>query len=282
MDPLPPETLPKCPLCGAVAVVMGATDAIVYAHPRNGCGLRNGYFTPDEWRCLAATPLDPTVVSILLDAELFVTGMKMTGGQWRLAGSVESWIAAGRPGRCLAAPPLDPKACALSEELVTSYINRERKLREEIDSLKHNADALWTRPKEDTMKNPEVGSTPAPRQMPTVGRIVLYTLTKWDTDQIRFRRQQSRVSPADAPPGVAQFSGNDPHEGECVPLIIARVWPGEFPANDGGPAQDGVNGQAILDGNDTHWVTSATEDAREIKPGEPWVGEPGTWRWPVR
>ena len=77
---------------------------------------------------------------------------------------------------------------------------------------------------------------------PTPGRIVLYKLSQRDAESILLRRSRGE--------GV----GNVPREGDVVPAIVVRVW------------QHGINGQAILDGNDSLWLTSRPEG-----------DEPGTW-----
>lgn len=82
----------------------------------------------------------------------------------------------------------------------------------------------------------------------TPGRIVLYTLSENDARLIEHRRAISRIG-----------HGNSPREGDRVPMIVVRVWP------------DGVNGQAILDGDDSLWLTSRAEG-----------DGPGTWAWPPR
>ena len=96
---------------------------------------------------------------------------------------------------------------------------------------------------------------------PTTGRIVLYTLTADNAARINAART-----------GQGCGIGNNVHEFDVVPLIIVRVWPDE-----GGPGIPGVNGQAILDGNDTLWVTSAYEDCCSAeKPAT------GSWKWTTR
>lgn len=90
--------------------------------------------------------------------------------------------------------------------------------------------------------------------IPTIGRIVHYKLSA--TDALRINGNWRK----------GDGTGNASAEGDVVPLIIVRVWPDEF-----GTGVAGVNGQAILDGNDTLWVTSAKEGT-----------EPGTWSWPPR
>lgn len=76
--------------------------------------------------------------------------------------------------------------------------------------------------------------------IPTPGRIVLYTLTEWDVKTIEAQRSV-----------VAGYRGNPVRPGDVYPLLIARVWS----EAEGGS----VNGQVLLDGNDTLWVTSRIE-----------------------
>lgn len=105
---------------------------------------------------------------------------------------------------------------------------------------------------------------------PTVGRIVHYRLSAGDIERIQMRRAKN-------------FGGNHHRTGDLVPLIIVRVWPDEYTASNsryGISEPDGtvrwvdvrshfgVNGQALLDGNDSLWVCSAPEG-----------DEPGMWSW---
>lgn len=94
-------------------------------------------------------------------------------------------------------------------------------------------------------------------QQPTTCRIVHYRLAAQDVDRIERGRGD---------PSVHLLVGNPVQVGDVVPLIIARVWPDEY-----GPGIPGVNGQALLDGCDSLWVTSAREGAG-----------PGEWAWPPR
>jgi len=87
---------------------------------------------------------------------------------------------------------------------------------------------------------------------PTIGRIVNYTLTEMDATKIT----QARTKNLDT-------GGNAVHAGDVFPLLITRVW--------GSTPESSVNGQVLLDGNDSLWVTSAS------------VGEgPGHFAWPTR
>jgi hypothetical protein len=105
----------------------------------------------------------------------------------------------------------------------------------------------------------------------TIGRTVLYTLTSSDAEQINRRRTngdsiERRIKSDKWPLGVQAHIGNSAYAEESYPMVVVRVWPDKF-----GPGIPGVNGQVLLDGNDTFWVTSAKEGM-----------EPGTWHWPVR
>lgn len=98
--------------------------------------------------------------------------------------------------------------------------------------------------------------------MPTIGRIVLYTLNDGDADAINRRRKDFTARP-DGPgnEGFQGHVGNHVQAGETYPAMIVRTF---------GPS---VNLQVFLDGNDTYWATSRAE-------GEP--GEPCKWIWPPR
>lgn len=107
---------------------------------------------------------------------------------------------------------------------------------------------------------------------PTVGRVLHYRLHANDVQRILYDRNRAD----------SLHRGNHPREGDLVPLHVVKVWPDEYAHFTGlnvdsqgrswpveGPA--GINGQAILDGNDSIWVTSAGEG-----------DGPGQWRWPPR
>lgn len=100
-------------------------------------------------------------------------------------------------------------------------------------------------------------------QKPSVGRVVHYKLSADEARRIEERRRSVLASGADE---IRAFAGNYEQEGAVLPLVIVRVWPDEF-----GPGVPGVNGQVLLDGNDSLWVTSAREGT-----------EPGQWSWPPR
>lgn len=106
---------------------------------------------------------------------------------------------------------------------------------------------------------------------PTVGRVLHYSLSQNDVEQINRRRTTSHairdhIDAGRWPQGAQAHIGNVATIGDVVPLLVVRVWPDEC-----GPGQFGVNGQAMLDGTDSLWVTSVCEGT-----------EPGTWMWPPR
>lgn len=108
----------------------------------------------------------------------------------------------------------------------------------------------------------------------TVGRIVHYVLSDYDAETINKRRKDAhanKVANAEAAPGYVVHVGNQAESGQVFPLMITRVW-----------SEVCVNGQVILDGNDTLWKTSATKATEyqiEQAKGDPVAGH---WFWPPR
>lgn len=103
--------------------------------------------------------------------------------------------------------------------------------------------------------------TTAPRgQTPTIGRIVHYRLTSNDVDDIHRRRDGKSRNWGDVHQGAQAHVGGGVAEGGVVAMIITH------PDNGGA-----INGQCILDGNDSLWVTGVEEGT-----------DPGTWSWPPR
>lgn len=99
-------------------------------------------------------------------------------------------------------------------------------------------------------------------QTPTIGRIVHYTLSEGDAEQINRRRPDGpRGSDGN---GAIVHVGNHAAEGQVYPAVVVRVFD---------PSASYVNLQVLLDGNDTYWATSRTN-------GE--SGEAGRWVWPPR
>lgn len=90
--------------------------------------------------------------------------------------------------------------------------------------------------------------------IPTIGRIVHYTLTAQDADAINRRRADACIRSkaiAEERPGYVVHVGNSAAMGDVYPMMITRVW--------GDHEGAAVNGQVFLDGNDTIWVTSSTQ-----------------------
>lgn len=92
---------------------------------------------------------------------------------------------------------------------------------------------------------------------PSIGRIVHYVLADDDVAAIRTERRRSNDT----------ARGTPVHVGEVVALLVTAVWPY---VGDGRP-EPCVNGQALLDGNDSLWVTMAAQGSG-----------PGCWDWPPR
>lgn len=89
---------------------------------------------------------------------------------------------------------------------------------------------------------------------PTIGRIVYYTLTEQDANNILAKR--AKVA------GDGPAVGNHAAAGDVYPAMVVRVFD---------PTSGTSNLQVMLDGTDTYWATSRKEGA-----------EPGTWAWPPR
>lgn len=83
--------------------------------------------------------------------------------------------------------------------------------------------------------------------IPTPGLVVEYTLSEQDVHNIKHAR------------GVRGngTGGNFVTAGDNYPMIITRCW--------GSSEGSSANGQVILDGNDTLWVTSVSEGEGERK-----------------
>lgn len=116
-----------------------------------------------------------------------------------------------------------------------------------------------------TLENPMSEDAPTLR-VPTIGRTVGYVLTEQDAANINRRRAQlkehAHIHGGIQPDGCQRHVGNTGNAGQVYPMTIVRVW------GDGPDAL--VNGQVLLDGNDTLWVTSVGVGTDE-----------GTWHWLV-
>ena len=94
--------------------------------------------------------------------------------------------------------------------------------------------------------------------IPSPGRVVEYTLTEGDAEQINRRRADAQASVAAGTVGNTGYAlhvGNAVKAGDTYPLIITRVWSGDYAATE----TTGINGQVLLDGNDTLWVCSVAQ-----------------------
>jgi hypothetical protein len=101
------------------------------------------------------------------------------------------------------------------------------------------------------------------QQKPTIGRIVHYRLDDQDAAHINQRRAHALTQSKAAGHAFPVHTGNAATAGDVYPMTITRVW--------GDTSDSAVNGQVLLDGNDVHWVTSATQ------------GEgPRHYQWPTR
>ncbi|MGH7687818.1 MAG: hypothetical protein ACREN2_13525 [Candidatus Dormibacteria bacterium] len=88
---------------------------------------------------------------------------------------------------------------------------------------------------------------------PTIGRIVLYMLAGQDAEEINRRRGHATANLSahrERSDGSQIHAGNSVAAGDVYPLVITRVW--------GLDVTSAVNGQVLLDGNDTFWATSVT------------------------
>lgn len=87
--------------------------------------------------------------------------------------------------------------------------------------------------------------------IPSIGRIVHYTLTEGNAKQITRLRIDSGVGSSFA------RVGNTPSAGEVYPMLITRLW------TDNPDQHSVVQGQVFLDGNDSLWVTSVKQGDNE-------------------
>jgi len=76
--------------------------------------------------------------------------------------------------------------------------------------------------------------------IPSPGRIVQYTLSAQDAAKINQAREVTECE-----------EGNRVAAGETYPMVIVRCW--------GTTEESSVNGQVLLDGNDTCWATSVSQ-----------------------
>ena len=76
-----------------------------------------------------------------------------------------------------------------------------------------------------------------------IGSLVLYVLSQTDADAINERRKW-----------VGDNSGNPAEVGQVYPAVVVRTW-----YSDGSDSTC-VNLKVLLDGTDSYWATSRSED----------------------
>lgn len=92
--------------------------------------------------------------------------------------------------------------------------------------------------------------------IPTIGRIVIYTLNADDVVNINRARATASMH-------AGSQGGNSVKVGDEFPMMITKVWDA---------ATGCVSGQVSLDGPDFIWVTSRLPVA---------TATPGSWHWPL-
>lgn len=97
---------------------------------------------------------------------------------------------------------------------------------------------------------------------PTIGRIVHYKLTVADGEAINRRRVKGAGHGDNWPEGAQAHVGNPASAGQIVPAIVVSQLTNDLSV---------VNAQALLDGNDSLWLTSVHQGTAE-----------GEWSWPPR
>ncbi len=92
-----------------------------------------------------------------------------------------------------------------------------------------------------------------------IGMTVLYRLTAEEALATNKRREDARQNVdkmREERPGFQAHVGGNVSEGDIFPMMVTSVWSGP----------NAINGQVLLDGNDSLWVTSSAEG-----------DEPGQW-----
>lgn len=90
-----------------------------------------------------------------------------------------------------------------------------------------------------------------PTIVPTVGRIVLFSLAQYQVEEINRRRKDAQREMDYhrwKKNGVQIHVGNEVKAGDVYPAMVVRVW-GDTPTC-------AVNLKVMLDGTDDYWVTS--------------------------
>ena len=104
---------------------------------------------------------------------------------------------------------------------------------------------------------------------PTIGRIVHYTLSQHDADQINRRRTtgpqiKDRILVDRWPIGAQAHIGNPVSAGDVFPMVIVKV------------NSHTINGRVWLDGTDDYWVQYCEQALFDSMPPQ------GFWFWPPR
>lgn len=99
--------------------------------------------------------------------------------------------------------------------------------------------------------------------LPSIGLIVPYKLTAEQAVEINRRRTDAGsiaalIAEDKWTAGAQAHFGNPVQIGDVFPMIVVAIFPDEF-----GQGNPGVNGQVFLDGNDSLWITSASEGPDE-------------------
>lgn len=105
--------------------------------------------------------------------------------------------------------------------------------------------------------------------VPTLGRIVYFTLANWQAEQINKRRDDSSRAVhkhAWEADGTQVHVGNSVKEGQIVPAMVVAVW--------GNTPECAVNLKVMLDGSDDYWVTSTSVEDEQVP-----HHTPGRYHW---
>lgn len=132
---------------------------------------------------------------------------------------------------------VEAKDCAVRQARFDKDAGNQT-LREGIEAWVYHADG-----QPDGVDHVRPTETPGGSVIPTIGRIVHYTLSEQDADKINARRTADPTT------------GNRVGPGDVYPMVITRAW--------GGEPTSAVNGQVLLDGGDVLWVTSVSHGEGE-------------------
>lgn len=110
--------------------------------------------------------------------------------------------------------------------------------------------------------------------VPTLGRIVYYTIPSYVAEEINRRRKHGYENMDYhrwKKNGTMVHVGNSVSAGQIVPAMIVAVW--------GNTPQSAVNLKLMLDGSDDYWVTSTSvEDPKGSRDGVE-IHTEGRYHW---